>query len=148
MFHQTALIVAVCTTVVLAQLPVATIPTADRKGSKDNPLLKRYEGSFIVAYERKSFGEFTLPLSPIELVRRKNGRNRTIGSTNRRTRRPSKAVYTRLAYLLPAERSPLEGACATIRTRSRARAARSSSNARGRNAAATRSAAPAAAAAT
>jgi OmpA-OmpF porin, OOP family len=29
----------------------ATIPTSDKKGGKDNPLLKRYEGSFIVAYE-------------------------------------------------------------------------------------------------
>lgn len=36
----------------------ATIPTADKKGSKDHPSLKRYEGSFIVAYEHKSFDEF------------------------------------------------------------------------------------------
>jgi len=46
----------------------ATIPTADRKGSKDNPLLQRYEGSFIVAYEQQSFGEFTFPLSKLEAV--------------------------------------------------------------------------------
>ena len=33
------------------------IPTADRKGSRDNPLLKRYEGSLIVAYEHKKFDD-------------------------------------------------------------------------------------------
>jgi len=44
----------------------ASIPKADKKGSKDNPVLKRYEGSLIVAYELKSFDEFTLPLSQIE----------------------------------------------------------------------------------
>ncbi len=44
----------------------ATIPTADKIGAKDNPSLKRYEGSFIVAYEHKSFDEFVLPLSKLE----------------------------------------------------------------------------------
>ena len=53
---------------VFLQLPVATIPKADRKASKDSPLLKRYEGSFIVAYEHKNFGELTLPLSRLEEV--------------------------------------------------------------------------------
>ena len=36
-----------------AQQPKATIPTADKKGSKDSPLLKRYEGSYIVSQTRK-----------------------------------------------------------------------------------------------
>ena len=108
MFHQTALVVAASTAVVLAQLVVATIPTADRKGSKDNPILKRYEGSFIVAYERKGFGELTLPLSPIELVtpeKRTQQNNRVYEPPNKKA---LEGVYTRLAYLLPAERSPLE----------------------------------------
>ena len=83
-------------------------PTADRKGSKDSPLLKRYEGSFIVAYERKSFGELTLPLSPIELVtpeKRTQQNNRVFEPKKKKA---LEGVYTRLAYLLPAERSPLE----------------------------------------
>lgn len=46
----------------------ATIPTSDKAGSKDNPILKRYEGSFIVAYEYKNYDEFTLPLSKLEPV--------------------------------------------------------------------------------
>ena len=109
MFHQTALVVAAFTAVVLAQLVVATIPTADRKGSKDNPILKRYEGSFIVAYERKGFGELTLPLSPIELVtpeKRTQQNNRVYEPPNKKA---LEGVYTRLAYLLPAGTFPAGG---------------------------------------
>jgi OmpA-OmpF porin, OOP family len=107
MLRSTALVVAVCTTVAFAQ-PVASIPTADRKGSKDSPLLKRYEGSFIVAYERKNFAEFTLPLSPIEKVvpeQLTQQRNRRYEPKNKRA---LEGTFTRIAYLLPAERSPLE----------------------------------------
>ena len=108
MLRRTALALAVCATVAAAQLPVATIPSADRKGSKDSPLLKRYEGSFIVAYERKSFGELTLPLSPllqVEPEKRTQQNNRIFEP---KTKLALEGPYTRIAYLLPADRSPLE----------------------------------------
>jgi OmpA-OmpF porin, OOP family len=108
MLSRTVLVLALCTSVVFAQLPVASIPTSDKKGSKDSPLLKRYEGSFIAAYERKSFAEFTLPLSPIEKVvpeRLTQQNNRVYEPKNKKALEGS---YTRIAYLLPAERTPLE----------------------------------------
>src|SRR3990172_1077730 len=85
----------------------ATIPTADKKGGKDNPLLKRYEGSFIVAYEYKSFDEFMLPLSRLEPLEGKRD------SHNNRYYEPKEkkvleGARIRLVYLLPADRSPLE----------------------------------------
>lgn len=87
--------------------PVASIPKADRKGSKDSPLLKRYEGSFIVAYEHKSFGELALPLSKLEQVPGK-----TTGNNNRlyepKNKKALEGAFTRIAYLLPADRTPLE----------------------------------------
>lgn len=67
-------------------LAAAAVPTADKQGSKDNALLKRYEGSLIVAYEHKSFAEFTLPLSRLEQVGEK-GTTETIALTNRKIRR-------------------------------------------------------------
>ncbi len=85
----------------------ATIPTADKKGSKDNPLLKRYEGSFIVAYEQQSFGEFTLPLSRLERVPDKRD-SMNNGYYEPKQKRSLEGAYTRLVYLLPANRSPLE----------------------------------------
>ena len=85
----------------------ATIPTADRKGSKDHSLLQRYEGSLIVGYEQQSYGELTLPLSKLEPVpdKRDDHNNRYFEP---KLKKSLEGPYTRLVYLLPANRSPLE----------------------------------------
>jgi len=91
------------TTTVLAN--TVKIPTADIEGSKDHPLMKRYDGSYIVAHQYKSFDEFTFPLSIL-----KAGKSKSIGFTSY-TPKEKKTVegpYTRLVYLLPADRSSLE----------------------------------------
>ena len=87
---------------------IATIPTADRPGSKEHhPLLRRLQGSFIVGYEHKSFDEFTLPLSKLEAVAgKKDSRNNHYYEPKQK--KPLEGPYTRLVYLLPAGRSPLE----------------------------------------
>jgi OOP family OmpA-OmpF porin len=85
----------------------ATIPTADRKGSKDHPLLRRYEGSFIVGYEQQGYGEFTLPLSSLEPVPNKRDSHNN-QHFEPKLKKSLEGPYTRLVYLLPANRSPLE----------------------------------------
>jgi OOP family OmpA-OmpF porin len=87
--------------------PKATSPATDRGGARDSALLKRYQGSFIVGYERKSFAELTLPLSKLELVggRRNAANNRLHEPTNKKV---LEGGYTRLVYLIPPNRSPLE----------------------------------------
>lgn len=47
----------------------ASIPTKDIAGAKDNTLLKRYEGSLIVGYERLAYTDFRVPLSPLARTR-------------------------------------------------------------------------------
>jgi OOP family OmpA-OmpF porin len=85
----------------------ATIPTADRKGSKDHPLVKRYEGSLIVYYESKAFADFTLPISPlVQVPGKKDQRNNHWHEPQQK--KALEGPYTRLAYLIPANRSPLE----------------------------------------
>ncbi len=85
----------------------ATEPTKDEPGSRDLPLLKRYEGSFIVNYEQKAFDVIRFPLSPLLKVPGKtDSQNNELIQAKK-----SKVVegrYTRLIYLAPAERSPLE----------------------------------------
>jgi OOP family OmpA-OmpF porin len=85
----------------------ATIPTADKKGSKDNPLLQRYDGSYIVAYEQQSFGEFTFPLSKLEAVPDKRD-NHNNAYFEPKQKKSLEGAYTRIVYLVPANRSPLE----------------------------------------
>lgn len=83
------------------------IPTADRKGSRDNPLLKRYEGSLIVAYEHKKFDEFTLPLSKLEQVpEKRDGHNNRYHEPN--NKKSLEGAHTKLVYVIPENRSPLE----------------------------------------
>jgi OmpA-OmpF porin, OOP family len=83
------------------------IPIADKKGSRDVPWLKRYQGSFIVAYDHKSFAEFTFPLSKLEQVDgKRDGRNyRHYEPKNKKT---LEGAYTRLVYVIPENRSSLE----------------------------------------
>lgn len=85
----------------------ATIPFADKEGSQDSPLLKRYEGSFIVAYVYKSFEQFNLPVSRLEPIEGQTDRQ------NNKVHEPKDKItlegaYTRLVYLLPENRTPLE----------------------------------------
>ena len=105
MFCTVSVIVSLCSAVAFAQL--ATVPTADKKGAKDSPLLKRYEGSFIVSHEYKNFAEFTIPLSPIEIVPGQTNRykNRVYAP---KKNKPLEGAHTRIAYVLPAQRTPLE----------------------------------------
>jgi OmpA-OmpF porin, OOP family len=84
----------------------ATIPTKDIAGAKDNPLIKRYEGSFIVSYGREAFTDFKVPLSPLEPTDRRDGMNNILHYPKKE--RELEGAKTRLVYLLPAERSPLE----------------------------------------
>lgn len=87
----------------------ATEPTADIDGAKDNSLLKRYENSFIVSYEKFSYTDFRVPLSPLKQSADSDARDKS----NNRVYAPDKIIeiegaLTRLAYVLPPERSPLE----------------------------------------
>jgi len=90
----------------LAQVK-APSPAADRKGTKDSPLLKRYEGAFIVGYEQKRFAEFTLPLSALqEAEGKRDPKNNRLHEP--KNRKALEGAYTRLVYIVPASRSPLE----------------------------------------
>lgn len=87
----------------------ATVPTTDIKGAVDNQLAKRYDGSFIVSYEKSAYTDFTVPLSPLVKSADPDARDKN----NNRVFAPEKKIevegaLTRIAYVLPPERSPLE----------------------------------------
>jgi OOP family OmpA-OmpF porin len=92
-----------------AALADATVPTADIKGSADSPLAKRYEGSHIVSYDKSAYTDFTVPLSPLAKSADSDARDRH----NNRLFAPEKKLevegeLTRIAYVVPEGRSPLE----------------------------------------
>jgi outer membrane protein OmpA-like peptidoglycan-associated protein len=95
--------------VVAAHAPAfadATIPTKDIAGAKDNPLIKRYEGSFIVSYEQLAFTDFKVPLSPLERIDRRDRMNNWLFVPKKEVE--LEGARTRITYFVPADRSPLE----------------------------------------
>jgi OmpA-OmpF porin, OOP family len=93
--------------VAFAFAAMKTPPTADIAGAKDSSLLKRYAGAVIVSYQQQAFGELALPMSRLEPVPGK-----TDAHNNRvhepKSKRNLEGRYTRLVYLAPEGRSPLE----------------------------------------
>ncbi|MCX5514502.1 flagellar motor protein MotB [Kaistia algarum] len=87
----------------------ATLPDADIDGAKDNPLTQRYDGSWIVSYEQSAYTDFTIPLAPLRPDAdpdKRDVENNVVYAPEK-----SQAVegkLTRIAYLLPEGRSPLE----------------------------------------
>jgi OmpA-OmpF porin, OOP family len=88
--------VGMCVLAVLASAAAAQ-PTPDMKGSADHPLVSRYPGSFIGAYQVVEFDEFTLPL----------GRMKSDGSGLSKSQHLEGKI-TRIVYAVPAGRSILE----------------------------------------
>jgi outer membrane protein OmpA-like peptidoglycan-associated protein len=70
---------------------------ADVPGSKDSPLLKRYEGSEIIGYDYREFGQFHLVTGPLK------GYDLPPDPSIKIT-----GKYTRILYVAPPERSALE----------------------------------------
>ncbi|MEK1888193.1 MAG: OmpA family protein [Phyllobacterium sp.] len=87
----------------------AEIPTNDVEGARDNARIKRYEGSLIVHYEKLSYTDFSVPLGPLKASEDEQARD----TSNNRVFVPEKKLdvegtLTRIAYVTPTERSPLE----------------------------------------
>jgi len=91
-------------TAVLSKVVIPELPTSDIEGSEDYALLKRYTGSFIIAYQHKGYDEFTFPLSKLLKGKRSNYFLPYTPEQAKTVEGP----YTRLVYLIPTERSPLE----------------------------------------
>lgn len=87
----------------------ATVPTADIDGASDNALAKRYEGSFIVHQDKKDYTDFTAPLSELKKDAdpdKRDKNNNTIYAPEKKVEMEGR--LTRLVYVLPEDRSPLE----------------------------------------
>lgn len=84
----------------------ATVPKKDIAGAADSALLPRYEGAFIVSYEHQKFTDFNLPLSPLEATDKTDSMNNHVYAPKQS--KDVEGELTRLVYLAPESRSPLE----------------------------------------
>ncbi len=87
----------------------ATIPDTDIEGSADNALLKRYEGSFIVSFEHLDYTDFAIPTGPLKRSDDPDARDPNNNMVfEPETEIEVEGTLTRIAYVLPENRSPLE----------------------------------------
>ncbi len=87
----------------------ATDPQSDRPGSKDLPWLKRFEGSLIVAYDQKAYDEYTFPTGPLARSTVPDAADSSNNYVSEfKEKQSMEGARTRIVYLLPAGRSPLE----------------------------------------
>lgn len=87
----------------------ATIPNADISGASDRPIIKRYEGSLIISYDSHAYAELQIPLSPLKpspIQGERDARNNRVYHAERT--QDVDGTLTRLVYLIPENRSPLE----------------------------------------
>lgn len=84
-------------------------PDSDRPGSKDLSWLKRFEGSKIVAYEQKAYDEYTFPSGPLARSTVPDAADESNNYVSEFKEKLSlEGARTRIVYLVPAGRSPLE----------------------------------------
>ncbi len=85
----------------------ASLPHKDVKGAADIDFLGRYQGSYIVAFQKKGFDRFILPTGKLKAFPKERD------SHNNILFKPEKSMtimgqHTRLVYLLPEGVTPLE----------------------------------------
>ena len=102
-----------CTSAAILAVLLAASPRAalaqltDVKGSKDHPMVSRYAGSIIIGYDFRKFDEFVLPLGALRPARDQAASGDTGGLEPAKTQRVEGRA-TRILYVAPQERSPLE----------------------------------------
>lgn len=93
-----------CSPVLVAVVMTAfcggTVEAADVKGSKDHPLIPRYEGSEIVKYGTDAFTDYAIMVAPAKAY---GGKEKNLGATQ-----SLEGKVTRISYRAPADRSTLE----------------------------------------
>jgi outer membrane protein OmpA-like peptidoglycan-associated protein len=84
-------------------------PVADYPGSRDLPWLQRFDGSWIVAYRQIAYDEYLFPAGPLKRVADPDAADESNNNVYEfEVSEKLEGARTRLVYLLPAGRSPLE----------------------------------------
>jgi outer membrane protein OmpA-like peptidoglycan-associated protein len=94
-------LLALVTTLLAA--PEGRAQLQDMTGSQDHPLISRYAGSIILAHDAREFDEFVIPLGPIRRLDTERGIEVEATESQR-----VEGKVTRILYVAPANRSPLE----------------------------------------
>jgi outer membrane protein OmpA-like peptidoglycan-associated protein len=97
--------VAVLRPLVLAALfPAGALAqVADAPGTRDHPIVKRYEGSWILGYQQREYTDFTIPTGPLKVDYANQAQPYSVERSAKVEGR-----HTRVLYVVPVKRATLE----------------------------------------
>jgi OmpA-OmpF porin, OOP family len=84
-------------------VPAAAFAQSDAPGTRDHPMIKRYEGSWILGYQQREHTEFAIPTGPLKVDFSNQAQPYSLERSARVEGR-----YTRVLYVVPVKRSTLE----------------------------------------
>lgn len=100
---STRVLLSVVSVAILLPVSNALAQLKDVSGAKDHPAIKRYEGSVIIGYDFRKFGDAEMLLGPVK----RGGPGQRTKLTPTKTQR-AEGQTTRILYVVPEGRSPLE----------------------------------------
>lgn len=83
--------------------PPAAAQIADAPGTRDHPMIKRYEGSWILGYQQREYTDFAVPTGPLKV----DYSNQAAPYSLERSAKVE-GRHTRVLYVVPVKRATLE----------------------------------------
>lgn len=83
--------------------PAAAFAQSDAPGTRDHPMVKRYEGSWILGYQQREYTDFAIPTGPLKADFSNQSQPYSLERSAKVEGR-----YTRVLYVVPVKRSTLE----------------------------------------
>src|SRR5678816_2000400 len=83
--------------------PSVALAQADAPGTRDHPMIKRYEGSWILGYQQREYTDFVIPTGPLKA----DFANQAQPYSVERSAKPE-GRHTRIIYVVPQKRATLE----------------------------------------
>jgi outer membrane protein OmpA-like peptidoglycan-associated protein len=83
--------------------PAAALAQGDAPGTHDHPLVKRYEGSWILGYEQQVYTDFVIPTGPLKVDFSNQAQPYSVARSVKVEGR-----HTRILYVVPRKRATLE----------------------------------------
>ena len=87
----------------LACATPAAAQIADAPGTRDHPMVKRYEGSWILGYAQREYTDFAIPTGPLKVDYSNQAQPYSVERSAKVEGR-----YTRVLYVVPVKRATLE----------------------------------------
>ena len=83
--------------------PAAAFGQADAPGTRDHPIVKRYDGSWILGYQQREYTDFVIPTGPLKEDFSNQAQPYSVERSVKVEGR-----YTRVLYVVPVKRATLE----------------------------------------